>query len=410
MKQVLLITALILLTTPTKLHAAESSIDPQLQFGFSMSFGSPGHFYSALRPYGDWIEIERGFYGWRPMQVRRGWRPYMYGRWAWTDYGWYWISDEPFGWATFHYGRWHFDDYYGWVWIPDNTWGPAWVEWRYDHDYVGWAPLPPYARFSYTVGIRFTKRWSAPSHYWSFVPHRYISANSMSRYVVNESQSRRLIRTTRSAGSYEVDRDRVINQGVDRSYIERQGNTRIDRINVTETRERGERLVRDGRGERIEVYRGAPDAGSTPPERIDARKPERRMSIDFDHLELPEGRERMEGETNRRSGATRRDEEQFRTDPPAPPSDVREPSRELRSAPARPERPEQRPQEMWRVRPETQRESPAPRATPDRPTRERTAPEPPRREAPAAKPEPKREEPSSKERSRSTGAKRGGGG
>ena len=34
------------------------------------------------------------------------WRPYTLGRWAYTDDGWTWISDEPFGWITYHYGRW----------------------------------------------------------------------------------------------------------------------------------------------------------------------------------------------------------------------------------------------------------------------------------------------------------------
>ncbi len=410
MRHILLFAALVLMAVPSKARAAEFTGEPQFQFGFSISFGTPGYFYSPLRGYGDWIEFDRGFYGWRPLRVRRGWRPYLYGRWAWTDYGWYWISDEPFGWAVYHYGRWHYDDYYGWIWIPDHTWGPAWVEWRYDHDYIGWAPLPPYARFSFSVGIRFTTRWHAPSHYWTFVPHRHMTTHTMYRHVANESHSRRLIRTTRSAGTYEIDRDRVINRGVDRSYIERQGNTRIERIDVRESRERGERIIRDGRGERIEVYRPDPNQNPTRPERIEARRPERRISIDFDHLELPEGRERMEGGSNRRGGATRQDEERRRMELPTPPEEPRERSRELRSVPSAPERPEQRPQETWRVRPEVQREPSAPRAAPDHPSRERAAPEPPRREAPAARPEPRRESSPSNERSRSKDSKRGGGG
>ena len=30
---------------------------------------------------------------------RERWQPYMYGRWMWTNAGWAWVSDEPFGWA-----------------------------------------------------------------------------------------------------------------------------------------------------------------------------------------------------------------------------------------------------------------------------------------------------------------------
>jgi hypothetical protein len=29
----------------------------------------------------------------------------------------------------------------GWYWIPGNAWGPAWVNWAYGGDYIGWCPL-----------------------------------------------------------------------------------------------------------------------------------------------------------------------------------------------------------------------------------------------------------------------------
>ena len=53
------------------------------------------------------------------------------------------ISDEPYGWATYHYGRWLYDDFQGWVWKPGVEWAPAWVGWRSNDDYIGWAPLGP---------------------------------------------------------------------------------------------------------------------------------------------------------------------------------------------------------------------------------------------------------------------------
>src|SRR5438309_2181504 len=67
--------------------------------------GGVGFFYSSLSPYGEWINSNYGV-AWRPYHVEHHWRPYMYGRWIWTSYGWYWVSSEPFGWATFHYCRW----------------------------------------------------------------------------------------------------------------------------------------------------------------------------------------------------------------------------------------------------------------------------------------------------------------
>src|SRR5258708_6095602 len=44
----------------------------------------------------------------------------------------------------FHYGRWIREPRFGWLWVPDLTWGPAWVCWRHAETdgYIGWAPLP----------------------------------------------------------------------------------------------------------------------------------------------------------------------------------------------------------------------------------------------------------------------------
>ena len=274
--------------------------------------GSVDFFYSPLASHGEWIEISAGYYGWRPQRVDRGWRPYLYGRWAWTEYGWYWISNEPFGWATYHYGRWYFDDYHGWIWIPDRVWGPAWVEWRYNDDYLGWAPLPPYASFSFSIGIRFTTRWFAPHGYWSFVRYRHFGQHNVNQYCSPPEYAQRLIGVTRTSARYEVDRDRVINRGVDRTFVERQGRTRIDNYDVTTTRNRNngaERMVRDGTRERIEVYRPDTDPNIERGGRITARKPERQFSLEIDRI----NRGDIDRQTDTRSGVrqdtrTRRDE------------------------------------------------------------------------------------------------------
>lgn len=268
-------------------RAVATAPGPQeFSVGVSASFGDARIFHGPLSPYGEWLELDAGFYAWRPTHVHRGWRPYLHGRWAWTDYGWYWVSSEPFGWAVFHYGRWYDDDYYGWVWVPDHTWGPAWVEWRYNDDYIGWAPLPPYASFSINIGIRFTTHWFAPYHYWNFVRYRHITSPYVIQEVVPMEYTRRLIRTTRSVGRYEVEGDRVINRGVDRSIIERRGGfTRINRVDIRESSDVGERFVRDRSRERIEVYRPDRSSVSRSEERIEARRAERGTSLDLQRIE-----------------------------------------------------------------------------------------------------------------------------
>jgi hypothetical protein len=118
------------------------------------------YFYDTLDPYGDWVDIEPYGYAFRPNAARSGdWRPYTDGDWIYTDYGWTWRSDEPFGWATYHYGRWARVPRMGWVWVPGTEWAPAWVSWRHGSDYVGWAPLPPDASsssgFNASVDVSF---------------------------------------------------------------------------------------------------------------------------------------------------------------------------------------------------------------------------------------------------------------
>jgi len=284
MKRLMMTLVILGFSNATSVSAPPAPQD--LSVGVSASFGDADYFYGALSPYGEWLELDAGFYAWRPTHVRYGWRPYLHGRWAWTDYGWYWISNEPFGWATFHYGRWYSDDFYGWVWVPDRTWGPAWVEWRYNDDYLGWAPLPPYASFSLNIGIRFTAHWFAPHHYWNFVHYRHMTSPYVYREVVPVEYARRLISTTRSAGRYDFENGRVINRGIARELVERRGGyTRIDRLDVRESRDVGEKFVRDRSTSRIEVYR--PDRNSTDRTRqhIDARRVERGTSLDLQKIE-----------------------------------------------------------------------------------------------------------------------------
>jgi len=71
-------------------------------------------FYRDLAPHGDWVRYHDA-YVFVPVRVRDGWRPYTVGHWVYTrEYGWYWVSTEPFGWATYHYGRWGYADDIGW--------------------------------------------------------------------------------------------------------------------------------------------------------------------------------------------------------------------------------------------------------------------------------------------------------
>lgn len=150
------------------------------------------NFYDALSPYGEWINNPDYGYVWMP-NAGPDFKPYATnGNWVYTDEGWAWNSNYSWGWAPFHYGRWFFEDGYGWMWMPGNEWAPAWVSWRRSPDYYGWAPLGPSVSMNVAVGGGY----NPPPHYWSFVPHQYVTSPHINNYYVNEQQNVTIINNT----------------------------------------------------------------------------------------------------------------------------------------------------------------------------------------------------------------------
>ncbi len=110
-------------------------------------------FKEALSPYGEWLDL--GEYGrcWKPKNVDEKWAPYTVGSWAYSRYGWTWLSNEDFGGIVYHFGRWVRAKEEGWCWAPDLEWAASWVSWRYGTETIGWAPLPPKAKWNPSTGI-----------------------------------------------------------------------------------------------------------------------------------------------------------------------------------------------------------------------------------------------------------------
>ncbi|MCB9870802.1 MAG: hypothetical protein H6837_13180 [Planctomycetes bacterium] len=187
-------------------------------------------FERELSPYGMWLVVP--VYGtvWVPRIQDPSWRPYTRGHWVQTVYGWTWVSDWPWGWAPFHYGRWAYLTGRGWVWVPGTVWGPAWVSWRSDDTFIGWAPLPPAAVWRSGVGLL----WTGPHlearlelGWWSFVELRWFLAPSLVRYYVGHHRHREIWGRTRVITRYEWSRGRVVNRCVDVGRIERATHRRV---------------------------------------------------------------------------------------------------------------------------------------------------------------------------------------
>jgi len=188
-------------------------------------------FHESLSPHGEWVYFGHNVHAWRPAHVFHGWQPYTVGRWVWTIEGWYWESDEPWGWATYHYGRWAHDDYYGWVWIPDLEWGPAWVEWRSGPSCVGWAPLRPHGLVHFSFGLAWAPR-AVPVNHWVFVDYGHMTKHKIHHHLLASKDKKKYYEQT--DGTPSGDR-RTFGNVPDRRDVERRG-----KVRVTETKVRKE--------------------------------------------------------------------------------------------------------------------------------------------------------------------------
>lgn len=153
------------------------------------------YFQQQLTPYGTWVTVPGYGLCWEPA-VGPDWRPYYDGgHWEYTDAGYFWQSDYPWGDIVFHYGRWAYVNLGVdpcWVWQPGYDYAPAWVVWRHDDadGYIGWAPLPPGAVFlngdwffhGARVGVDFD--FGLGAGFFTFVAYDHFWAHDYRPFIV----------------------------------------------------------------------------------------------------------------------------------------------------------------------------------------------------------------------------------
>jgi hypothetical protein len=192
--------------------AISAYADSSVQFDLQYSSGDSAVdlFYDSLQPYGQWTRIPTYGWVWYPYGMPIDWRPYTGGRWVDTDRGWTFVSDEPWSWACYHYGRWYFDADLGWVWVPGTQWAPAWVVWRTNDDYIGWAPCPP--RLAWRVGFGFDLDGVdlddiVPTFAFCFVHHHDFFADDLDDFIILRARNVNICRETRPHIDLDFDRD-----------------------------------------------------------------------------------------------------------------------------------------------------------------------------------------------------------
>ena len=189
---------------------------------------------------GNWIDVEGYGYGWQPDVATSdpNWRPYSDGYWAYTDYGWTWISYEDFGWATYHYGRWANLGDYGWVWFPgeDLDWGPAWVSWRTGGDYIGWAPLPPrgpgVVYEGQPIGVNVDLVFDIGPEYYNFCDVRFIGEPVLRDRIFPPVQNVTYITNTVNVTNITVQNNVVYNYGPDFNTVNTYSSRPIQRLAI----------------------------------------------------------------------------------------------------------------------------------------------------------------------------------
>jgi hypothetical protein len=159
--------------------------------------------------------------------VAAGWAPYVDGEWVWTDYGWTWMSSDPWGDIAYHYGTWVASPPYGWVWVPGTVWAPAWVTWAYTDDYIGWAPVP----VSFAVGINgyAGAPIAAPRASYVFVPARQFTPGVRVASVrVPAAQAPAIYARAHRATAFPVTAGVVHNTGLPVARVEKVTGRRVE--------------------------------------------------------------------------------------------------------------------------------------------------------------------------------------
>jgi len=249
------------------------------QIGYRMDAGLD-YMYDYLAPYGNWIYMEPYGYVWTPRHAGYRWRPYSDGHWISTEVGWTWIANEQWGSIPFHYGRWGNDDDLGWFWVPGREWSPAWVSWRWNDQYLGWAPLPPEAEFRDGEGFS-SRSYDVPFRFWVFLQTPHFLDRDISRYTLPHERNRTIISMTSAHNTIFYRNKRIFNEGLGIDVVRKVIRRDVPRYTIRDGEQpRQARFV----GNDVQIFRPQFNVQDT------SRKPKNIMSREQARRDLAEAR------------------------------------------------------------------------------------------------------------------------
>jgi len=354
--------------------SVDFSVDVDASFG-GEPVASVDVFYDQLAPYGVWLDDPS--YGTVFTPARDDFEPYTNGHWIYTDAGMTWVSPDPFEWATAHYGRWAWSDYYDrWVWLPDTTWGPAWVEWRESGDDLGWAPLAP--QVAIDIG------YEPPVSVWHYCNAQHVLDAHVSRYYEPRERVVEIHREARPIQRYaEVSGTRVIAGPAPETLRARNVNVRPVRVDARQVgrmspsdaqaaqRRAEQRRAADEQRNRDRIQRDANLRAKARPAQAPPAGPTMTPAPARSNTPIPQPQPQPQPQRQR----------QPEPQPPTQPPERTQPPTQPPHSPAEPGARAQPQPEPQRARPEPQR--PEPKQTQ----------RPPQRRGPTQRPQPPSDEP-----------------
>jgi len=188
------------------------------------------YFQAHLTPYGQWVDVPGVGTAWVPAAANDPmWRPYMNaGHWQFTDAGWFWQSDYPWGDMAFHYGRWIKNEFTGgrWGWVPGYDWAPSWVSWREGSGGMGWAPLPWGVEFRVGLGLYWHGAvvvegvdFGLGYNSFVFVGSDHFWGGNYNVYVYDQERSRVFYEHSTFHAGYKMDGGHFVAEGLGRDRI-----------------------------------------------------------------------------------------------------------------------------------------------------------------------------------------------
>jgi uncharacterized protein DUF6600 len=209
-------------------------------------------FHTSLGRHGRWMTVEGYGEVWHPERLPSGWQPYMVGRWGYTDYGWTWISFDPWGDITYHYGTWIFTDRIGWVWVPGYVWAPAWVTFSYSDEFIGWAPIPPTVVIS---ASGFSESVTVRENFFVFVPARSFVNVDVRTVRVPAERNVTIIHNTTNVTNFTIVNGTVHNNAIPVDHVEKVTRTKVQHADIGQVKSRPTRIEAGGKaqGDRIAV-------------------------------------------------------------------------------------------------------------------------------------------------------------